>query len=272
MEMYMYKTNNFFHSNDCLALGIILYQDTFEICNPLGSARGKYKIIRIYMTLANLFPWKRCQIDQIQLVGLCFEHHVKNFGFDTILESLINDLKMLETCGLMINETFHNKATLVACLGDNLGSHQIGGYLENFSTDNYFCRYCYMQSDNFVDYKHKTNFRTKNSYNADVEMALIMNSHYCGVKKDSPLNKWQYFHVTSGLPPCFAHDILEGIAPYDIMLSINDLVCKKIISLELLNTAFKNIKFIESFSNCNIAYLKKSDKIIGSASEMLYIL
>lgn len=56
------------------------------------------------------------------------------------------------------------------------------------------------------------------------------------------------------------------------MLYINDFICKKIVTFDYLNSAFKKIKFKESYFNCSIAPLKKSDKLVGSASEMLYIL
>lgn len=43
------------------------------------------------MTLANFRSWNRCQVDKIQLVGLCFEHHIKKFSFEVIFEPIIND-------------------------------------------------------------------------------------------------------------------------------------------------------------------------------------
>lgn len=58
----------FFLNDNCLK--IILYQDAFELCNTLGSSRKKHKILGVYMTLANLNPWHRSKIDQIQLVAL----------------------------------------------------------------------------------------------------------------------------------------------------------------------------------------------------------
>lgn len=62
--------NPFFLENKT-SLKIILYQDSFEVCNPLGSAKKKHKILGVYMTLANMHPWHRAKVDHIQLVGLC---------------------------------------------------------------------------------------------------------------------------------------------------------------------------------------------------------
>lgn len=41
-------------------LKLILYQDTFEVVNPLGSAKKKHKIVGVVFTLANFQPFYRC--------------------------------------------------------------------------------------------------------------------------------------------------------------------------------------------------------------------
>lgn len=74
------------------------------------------------MTLANLFPWQRCQVDQIQLVCLCNENDVKRFGFSEILKPIVSDIKLLETIGIKVNDKIV-KGSVIAVLGDNLGSH-----------------------------------------------------------------------------------------------------------------------------------------------------
>lgn len=143
----VYKHNTFFQKNPS-ALQIILYQDSFEICNPIGSAKVKYKILGVYMILANLPPHFRSKVDNIQLVLLCFEKHVKQFGFAKILNCVIQDLKKIETEGIPVHTSEGvqiYKGSLIAVLGDNLGSHQIGGFTENFSFTDYYCRYCYAQ-------------------------------------------------------------------------------------------------------------------------------
>lgn len=56
-----YRKCVFNNENYCVA--IILYQDAFEVCNPLGSARRKHKVVRVYMTLAHLHPWQRSRVE-----------------------------------------------------------------------------------------------------------------------------------------------------------------------------------------------------------------
>lgn len=101
---------------------MILYQDAFEVVNPLGSAKKKHKLIGVYYTLANFSPEKRSNIDHLQLVLLCREDDLKIHSANKVFERLVNDLKIMETEGISINgETI--KGSLFCITGDNLGSH-----------------------------------------------------------------------------------------------------------------------------------------------------
>lgn len=64
---------NKFLINNKYSIKLILYQDSFEICNPLGAFRKKHKILAVYMTIANLSPWLRTSIEHIQLVALIYD-------------------------------------------------------------------------------------------------------------------------------------------------------------------------------------------------------
>lgn len=70
----IYKTNPFFNTED-EKLEVLLYQDCFSLCNPLGAAKKK-KILAVYMLLGNLDIEQRSKIDNIQLVLLCEYKHV----------------------------------------------------------------------------------------------------------------------------------------------------------------------------------------------------
>ncbi|XP_057188575.1 uncharacterized protein LOC130553556 [Triplophysa rosa] len=84
------------------SLGLILYQDSFEVVNPLGSGKKKHKILAMYLTLADLLPHNRSSIDQMQLVLLCREQDFKYFGQELVLGCLIKDLQDLETNGIVL--------------------------------------------------------------------------------------------------------------------------------------------------------------------------
>jgi hypothetical protein len=76
-------------------------------------------------------------------VALCRENDVQvQTGLDKLLARIGNDIKQLETQGLVVNGVSY-KGSIFAVLGDNLGSHFIGGFTENFSTSEYLCRFCH---------------------------------------------------------------------------------------------------------------------------------
>lgn len=54
----VFKLNALF-SESGLTLKAILYQDTFEVVNPLGSAKKTHKMLGVYFTLANFDPFHR---------------------------------------------------------------------------------------------------------------------------------------------------------------------------------------------------------------------
>lgn len=264
-----HRASNFFQQNNILQ--IILYQDAFEVCNPLGSSRIKHKVVGIYMVLGNLPPWQRSKTDQIQLVSLCYEKDIKYYGWSIILKNIIDDLKVLETVGIQVNNiTF--KGSVIFVLGDNLGSHSIGGFIEKFDRKKYFCRFCYIYDLESDVAGTTVALRTEESYNVDVDQALTTDEICRGVKFNSPLNDLEFYHVATGLPPCLAHDLLEGIVPFDICLIINKVVSKKIVSFEYINLQLKKIKFSVGVKTISIPDLKKSEKLIGTASQNLYLL
>ena len=142
-----YKSHSLF-SSDQKALSIILYQDSFEVVNPLGSGKKIHKVLGVYMMLGNLHPSFRSAIDHIQLVLLCNESDLKEFGQESIFGALVEDLKDIEKNGIKINGN-SVKGTLFSIVGDNLGSHGIGGFTVNFSKAAYFCRYCLIPRGSF---------------------------------------------------------------------------------------------------------------------------
>lgn len=78
------------------------------------------------------------------------------------------------------------KGILRAIAGDNLGSHSIGGFLENFSGSKYFCRYCEINKDVLqADPLSKANTRTSESYKNHVQNIEEHSVHSGGVKFDS---------------------------------------------------------------------------------------
>ncbi|XP_064640806.1 uncharacterized protein LOC135495545 [Lineus longissimus] len=79
----VFKNHELFGTNPH-AVPILLYQDAFEVVNPLGSAKNKHKILAVYATFGNLLPQNRSKIEPLQLVLLCREKDFKYFGMDVV--------------------------------------------------------------------------------------------------------------------------------------------------------------------------------------------
>ena len=202
-------------------INILLYQDEFELANPLGSAKGKHKLFAIYYTIGNLHANVRSKIDALQLVLLCKHKDLVKYGIHSVLQPLIQDLIHLETEGLDLGAKHGRQiAKVVFVLGDNLGSHTVGGFVESFS-GTYFCRYCVATRDSLLTGKclpEDFDARTPDLYDRAVKQVEQTNiEHFQGVKMNSVFHKLSQFHVcTPGLPPCIGHDLFEGIVPSDL--------------------------------------------------------
>lgn len=163
----------------------------------------------------------------MQLVLLCREQDFKYFGVNKVFAPLIEDLKILEQRGVVTSDGIVLKGSLVFTAGDNLGSHSIGGFLENFSRSTYFCRYCEVCRDDFLTNPISCGTkRTAQSYASNLqEQETTATDSERRVKLDAAYNQLSHFHVCQpGLPPCLGHDLFEGVIAYDLPLYIRHLV------------------------------------------------
>lgn len=186
----------------------------------------------------------------MSLVLLCREKDFKASGHAKVFSELITDLKELEENGIVVsNETV--KGTLYCIAENNLGSHCIGGFSENFSTSKYFCRYCLI---NRSDFQGDPNLcgpeRTIENYNSAVDRLQTEDTSpdVEGVKFKSVFNSLKYFNVClPGLPPCLGHDIFEGVLSYDVALYLKYFIKKKAwFTYSILNRRIKQFKYCAS--------------------------
>uniref|UniRef100_A0A1B0D2M7 Uncharacterized protein n=1 Tax=Phlebotomus papatasi TaxID=29031 RepID=A0A1B0D2M7_PHLPP len=258
------KNNTFwdpFHKN----IQLLIFQDAFEVCNPIGAARLKNKLIGVYLSVGNLKKYNRSQVNNLYLIALCNESNFKYFGPNKILNELVNDIKILERIGINVmheNVSYNLRGSLFAILGDNLGSHQIGGFVENFSTSHYFCRICYITRSEFKTNENLTaRLRTVESHEKDLsDLKNSDTNNHRGVKFNSIFNELTHYKITNpGMPPCIAHDFFEGIIPLDLCLIFKYVVRKGWMSyttlIYLIKFYFKDlnlkasIKMRPNFSN-----------------------
>lgn len=277
----VYKSNTFFTNGD-KKIELLVYQDAFEPSNPIGSSKGKQKMIGVYLVVGNLYPHNRGKIDNIQLILLCKDSYFKHFGPNTVLKPFIEDIKILETAGINVKfETGEQilKGSIVAVLGDNLGQNQIGGFNENFSAAINYCRFCDYSKH---DLKNKDvsvkNIRTKETYEKDLETLQSKSNptkaNENGIKFNSILNELKYFHVCSpGLPSCIAHDLPEGIVKYDLLMIIKYYVNLGVLTFDYLNETYPNIRKKIHLKNTTFPFITQlQTQMPGSAHQNQYFL
>ena len=132
-------------------------------------------------------------------------------------------------------------------MGDNLGAHFIGGFVENFTTEN-FCRFCDISKSVFLELPHLCGVkRTEESY--DNALMVLDNNpmlkNYLCIKAVSPFHQLPGFHVCRpSLPPCIGHDLFEGVIVYDLALIIKHLVKKKWFSYDTLNKRILQFNYV----------------------------
>lgn len=272
----VFKENQFFKDNPN-GLQIILYQDAFEVVVPIGPAKKKYKTLAVYMMIGNLPVHLRSHINSIQLVALCFD---KNYNHRAVYGPIVNDLKELETDGVFVPGLGNVKGSLVFIVGDNLGSHGAGGFLESFSKVHFFCRFCLIQNKLFHTdggecSEHER--RTVRSYNNAISRLNTLrrrkNPSFQGVKFNSVFNELTYFHVClPGLPVCLAHDLYEGVVSYDLKLFISYFVSKEWFSYDTLNKAIAKFPFSTEDKRDKPVEIRADHKRIKGGAWQVFVL
>lgn len=219
-----------------LFVPLLLYSDDCEVVNPLGSKTSLHKLGFIYFTL-KCFP-QQClsRLDSHFLLAVYKADDAKTYGIDAVLESVVADIKDLESNGVEVN-THEFKGTLkvrvVQICGDNLGLNSILGYTESFS-GNSVCRWCHVKK---LDMRRQTMEdpslqRNKESHLSDLAQN---NPSETGLKRQSVLNNLKYFHVVDNVAPDVMHDILEGVGVYEAKLVLGSLISQKVITLDQVN-------------------------------------
>ena len=227
-----YCDGDAFHSDDFFtanpgALRIHMYADEFEPCNPIGSDRGKHKITAFYYTVGNLHPKYRSQLKFIFLAILVDYEIIRMKGNDygVILEPLINDLRILQETGIIVNVggVLQNvKGKLVTVSGDNLTAHDLAGFQRHFNSGR-ICRSCFVDHADiackYVEDDVQMRTAEAHSYHLDGVAANPKNASVYGVVKQCAFAELQVDSNIFGLfPHDIMHDVLEGVIPVTVRL------------------------------------------------------
>lgn len=229
-----------YHDED-IVLPCFVYHDDFEPDNPLGSNSGANKIACVFYTFP-VFPQHLLSSTKYIFEALLFLSSLKKSNLHSALAPLIKEFKILETDGLILN--INGKETKIfitipLILGDNLAQNEILGFSKSFNS-NHFCRLC-KQLKNLAlkEIESSDEFaRTQSEYEEDLEN----NRH--GVVDKCIFNELNNFHVTSNYSVDIMHDIMEGIAKYDVALFLHNVIYeRKIINIYTLNKLKQEFDF-----------------------------
>jgi hypothetical protein len=273
-----FKNNPFFVSNP-EAVPILLYSDAACLINPLNTGRTKsHKVTGFYFTFGNLPAWNRSKCEPLQVAIYVLEKDLMQFGYDAVLKPLISDLQKLEQGVVIDGYDSPVKAGLALWIADNLGAHEIAGLSKSFSSGN-ICRTCIITYAELKQGRIHAESSEAGAYpsldQSKYDAALLSEDTRYGVQKACSLNILGSFHCAGQCPPCSAHDILEGVAAYDLHAYIKILVTeKKLFTLERLNQVIKDFGYTK-YNRKDIPppiVLKNKIKIGMSAGQMRVLL
>jgi hypothetical protein len=259
------------------ALALNLYVDAFETTNVLGSHTGVHKLEGLYMMVQNFPAEYQSQLSSIFLVALWYAADVKSYGYDKIFEPIVNSLQKLESDEGVEIRLGNKEVTVRACLvfisADNLGYNSLFGFCESFAATK-FCRFCECNREeaNSLFAESQLKLRSRDSYNTAVSRvgSASYDQQMTGIKRGCLLNNLQYWHVTENFAVDVMHDILEGIAGFELALILNGIAADKEcqLSLEKLNSAITCFNYSLADRNSRPPTLSSLNAIRMSASEM----
>lgn len=226
-----------------LIIPIVFYYDDMEVANPLGSKAGVHKQGAFYYNLKCLPPHISSSLRNIFLIMLCKSDDIKTYGFPTVCDKVITDLKDMETTGVLVDtNTFKGPVRVIVgqVTGDNLGIHGLFGLVESFVA-NYPCRRCkvFREDLRIQTVENGALLRTRESYEEDLQG----NVADTGIKSASCFNDLQYFHIIGNSVFDIMHDILEGVGMIEFKLILNALILNGHVDLNTVNARITSFDY-----------------------------
>ena len=212
-----YWVNRKDQRGDKFVVAISLYSDDYQNNNPLGSHRGPCKTMANYINILSLPPQYSSKLENIFVFALLNTIDRQILGNEIVFSKMIEELRFLENEGITIDlptKSIQIYFELVLTTGDNLGLHSILGFLESFNAHS-FCHKCLIKKSQINNITSERNCILRNRSNYETQLSS-KNSKETGIKQECVLHKLDNFHVTENVAVDPMHDILEGVARYDM--------------------------------------------------------
>lgn len=241
---FYYYSNLILSSMDTIV--IELYIDDVELTNPLGSHTGVHKLGFVYFKIKDLPVHLQSSLDSIFITNIHYYLDVEKYGYQTILNELIQDLKKLSDEGIEFQGNTY-KVAVWQVVGDNLGLNKLLGFVESFSA-NFCCRLCLAKKDILHKMVKEDISLLRNKVEHDMHVNKVcsgdITTSECGVRSPCCLNDLSYWHVTSNLVVDVMHDLFEGWCASETFLILHQFIFKaKIFTYGLLNDRIINFNY-----------------------------
>lgn len=231
----VFKENQLFQTRPN-SLQVEIFTDDLEVCNPLGSKATLHKICAFYFSILNMPVEFRSKLINIPLVALCNSDDLKTkfTDYNDIWRLIVNDLSRLER-GIDVGNGLIIAGTLVHMAADNLGANTALGFSENFSSANFYCRFCECDKTECKTFHADVPSKRRTKQNYNKHLATIAHAEKVdmkemqGIQRTCDLNDLKYFHILDNMAPDIMHDINEGIVPFLLKHLFAYCISKKII-------------------------------------------
>lgn len=268
-----FKKNILYQSNKN-SIQVQIYYDDVQLTSPLKTK--PHKICAIYCIIRNLPPEYVSKLDNMYLVALCDSVIVDKYGCNAILQPFIDEIKILEIDGILIDGKTILKGTLTQVSFDNLGGNTIFGLVKSFNSM-YYCRICFCERDSCrVNTTEALEYiRTKQHYFDQVKKLsdsrdiVLKPKDTFGITSYSVLNDLKFYHTINNRSQDIMHDVYEGAMPYALKLFFNHLIGHQICTEEELARKIETFKYgrLERRNVPSKLCLKK-DNLNQNASQM----
>ena len=252
------------------AVRVHLYIDEFEIANPIGANRGKHKMTAVYFTVGNLPQLMRSQQKFIFMALLVKHGLVKQWGYDTVLAPLVQDVKTLETIGITDKYGKVYRGAVATVSADNLSAHAVAGFRQSFSSGR-ICRFCMACKDEigvkFSEEEFTVRTQSIHDYHVREVTRNASNAAIYGVCGRCTFSDLNYFSVTQCFPADIMHDCLEGVIPFVLGLVLAKLRENDSNLYNNINKAIASFDYSQHDKLSRPPLVRSDGSIIGSASQ-----
>lgn len=204
------------HYEGKIVLPIFLQGDGYDPDNINGSHAGDHSIFALYYTLPGIPKAFQASLKNMFIALLFLLSDMVN-GTKAVFRPVLQELKYLSEHGITIQTENGEQQVyfaLALVLGDNLGVHEMLGFMRGF-TANYFCRFC--KEHRTVTHtqlnENENSLRTVENYEHDV---AIQSPPDTGIQEECVFNDVPGYHAITH-PSCdIMHDLFEGVCNYGI--------------------------------------------------------